>query len=222
MLSKLIEMLFGTEEKPPKQKEKLPNKQEPEVKNLEKNFDEKYANKTDLEMCEELWNKSDDELSFEEEFYKLGLTLNNERQTMQERAIQELMNGNYQILSNEHQNPYKELINFTLIIFINWNPSKKHFVITEIALRFPIMYRYILREVFLKNPLFVNNDPIQIEDTEINKIEAFEEFIHFIEYYFGENPDKESRDVSIKQWFKILYSDVIYTVEGYLRARNNS
>lgn len=122
-------------------------------------------------------------------------------------AIEQLIDNNYQILTDESGNPFKELINFTLQYFEKYFKNKS--AEAEILLRsaFPIMHQFILREISKQQ------NTISIE-TNFNEQKAYDEFLVFCKNIFCSlYPDKNERDIQIRKYFKINQNDLIRFIE---------
>lgn len=143
----------------------------------------------------------------------LGKTLHSERLNGRSLAIQELINNKYQILPDEHGNPFKEIINFTIKYFgkyITDKPSEAKRLLKE---AFPIMHLYIYRHISNQQNII----PINKYDDQI----CFDEFLDFCKSLFITlYPDKTMRDKEIKQHFKIMQNSLIGFIEEEIDVIN--
>jgi len=177
----------------------------PEVKEL--SIDELYSNMTDDEISSPIIEKDEEEITSDELFIKLGMTLHNEHLYGRSLAIKEMLNNSYQILNDEYENPFKELINFTLLYFENYAKDKKEDADKLLISAFPLMHQFIYRQIFKQN----NNIPV-VSDFDEQK--AYDEFLLFCKNVFlSLYPDKVIRDRQIKLHF-VLGNDLIHFIEN--------
>lgn len=178
----------------------------PEVKEL--SIEELYPNMTDEEIWSAILEKDEDELTSDELGIKLGMTLHNEHLYGRSLAIKELLNNSYQILNNEYGNPFKELINFTLLYFENYTKDKTVEADNLLKSAFPLMHQFIYRQVFKQN----YNIPIV---SNFDEQKAYDEFLFFCKNVFlSLYPDKDIRVRQIKGHFKVLGNDLINFIEN--------
>ena len=126
----------------------------------------------------------------------------------QSLALNELVRGEYQILEDEAKNPYKELINFTLLYFsncVNKNPLSAERLL---ILYFPYLRYYIKREITkLTNYQTIPNS-LKVEGTFSEK-RAMKELIEFIKWYFTKHcSNKIIREHQLKKHFKYMHKKI--------------
>jgi hypothetical protein len=123
-------------------------------------------------------------------------------------AIKELLNNNYLPLENEHGNPFKELINFTLRYFENYIKENPVEAVVQLSRSFPLMHQFIHRQITK------HDDTILIED-DFNEQQAYDEFLIFCKSYFCSfYPVKNERNLQIRRYFNIKANDLIQFIEG--------
>lgn len=138
---------------------------------------------------------------------KLYYTINDEYERGRSFAIRELMNNQYNIQINEHGNPHKEFINFTLNYFVNYfseNPIDAELLLND---EFPTMSPFIKKYI-------LNHQDITINESPLNEQISYNEFLLFCKKQFCLlYPEKIIRDEEIKNQF-ILHSDLIRFIDG--------
>lgn len=163
--------------------------------------------------CEDL---SEDELIFYENpewdyvksFAELGFTLHREQLYGRSLAIRELIQNQYEVLLDEHGNPFKELINFTLNYFEQYLLNKPNEAESLLIQCFPIMHKYICRQILQERA--INDNDINIDEQK-----AYDEFLEFCKKVFCSlYPEKSTRDLKIRQHFQILANDLISYIEN--------
>ena len=178
----------------------------PEIKEL--SIEELYPNMTDDEIWMAILEKDEDELTSEELGIKLGMTLHNEHLYGRSLAIRELLNNSYQILNDEYGNPFKELINFTLLYFERFNVEKPDEANKLLRSCFPLMHQFIYRHISKQQ----NTNVIE---NKFDEQKAYDEFLDFCKNVFiSLYPEKDIRDGQIKRHFKILSNDLINFIEN--------
>ena len=148
------------------------------------------------------------EYDFVKSFAELGFTLHREHLYGRSLAIRELIENRYQVLSDEHGNPFKELINFTLKYFDKYFVEKP--IEAEKLLRdtFPTMHLYIKRQISNQQNEINNSIPFDEQN-------AYDEFLFFCKKAFCSlYPDKSIRDEQIKHHFKIFHNDLIQFIDA--------
>ncbi len=180
---------------------------------------EKYPNLNAEELFWLLENKdlNEEELTVEERNFlddngwsNLALTLERENSKARNLSIQELISNDNKSLSNEHGNPYKELINFTLFYFESFYRENSDDAENSLLSSFPTMHFYIKRKIFnLQNDLPIEQ-PI---DEQI----SYDEFLIFCTHYFSRvYPNKKNRDKQIKLHFTIMSDSLIDNIDSEL------
>ena len=189
----------------------------------EKPFEEIYQGKTDSEIISELFEKDEDALTSEELSFKLGITLHNEHTHGRLLAIKDLVNETYHILRDEYGNPFKELINFTLLYFANERFRNQQEIENIIRHYFPIMEIHLINKINLINPdLHLDINFKNNKDEILDEQKGYDEFLDFIYLQFTKSfPDKTSRDKAIMKNFKIFGRDLIAFIESELNSTNN-
>lgn len=174
--------------------------------NKEKTLDELYPNMTDNEVWNSITEKDEDNWTIEEEDFNLKMIFYNEHKLGRSKAINELVNCNYKFAVNG--NPFKELINFTLIYFENnYNKNPTH-VEKIIKNSFPNMHLFILQQISLNKYVITNKNYFDEQ-------KAYDEFLIFLQNLFcSKFPDKIIRDEQIIKNFKILHNDLIKFIEN--------
>lgn len=191
------------------------NLQSENLKENEKTLEELYPGKSNDEIWTELIEKDDDDLTGEELSFKLGMTLHNEHIYGRSLAIKDLVENKYQILSDEYGNPFKELINFTLLYFANGKFANKEELLNIIQGHFPIMNSHLIRQLNLLNQNLQLETDLK-NDTVINLDEqkGYDEFLDFTCKLFAQSfTDKNLRDKAIRNNFKIISSDLISFID---------
>jgi hypothetical protein len=158
-------------------------------------------------------------------FWKRGETLADvlylEFMRARKLAIIEFIENRYEILENESGNHYKEVINFTILYFVNADIRKKEQIEVVIFQHFPTMGLYLLQTINLLN----NDFQFKIDTNHnINLIldeqEGYEEFLNFIFVLFTSiYKEKKVRDNSIKRNFKLMGNGIITYIESELENR---
>lgn len=180
----------------------------PEVKEL--SIEELYPNMTGDEIWSSILEKDEDELTSDELGIKFGMTLHDEHLYGRSLAINELLNNSYQIFDDEYQNPFKELINFTLLYFENYTNDKTVDADNLLISAFPLMHQFIYRQISKQN----NFIPVV---SNFDEQKAYDEFLLFCRNVFlSLYPDKDIRDRQIKLQFKVLDNDLINFIENEL------
>jgi len=137
---------------------------------------------------------------------KLYYTINDEYERGRSLAIRELMNNQYNIQINEHGNPHKEFINFTLNYFMKYfseNPIDAELLLND---EFPTMSPFIKRHI-------LNHQDITINESHLNEQISYNEFLLFCKKQFCLlYPEKIIRDEEIKNQF-MLHSDFIRFID---------
>lgn len=152
----------------------------------------------------------EDELNFESPGWGwsgLANTFYNETLYSRSLAIKKLVGNGYKIQDPESDNPFKELINFTLNYFEKYfidKPSDAERLLIE---AFPIMHIYIKR--------YIRKSQVEVMlEDHPDEQKAYDEFLDFCEKIFCSLfPDKVQRDEQIKKHFKILHYDLIKYIE---------
>ncbi len=148
------------------------------------------------------------EWEFIKSIAELGFILYREHQYGKSVAINELIEGYYQIHLDEHQNPFKELINFTLKYFDRFfveNPIEAEKLLKH---SFPTMHLYIKRQISTQKSEITSRVPIDEQ-------RAFDEFLIFCKNAFCSHyPDKTIRDERIKYNFKIFHNSLIQFIDA--------
>lgn len=141
-------------------------------------------------------------------FAEFGFTLNRERQCLKSISIKELIDNRYQIYPEEKENPYKEIINFTLIYFEKYfikEPMEAKQILSD---EFPTMHLYIKRQISNQNDGMITH--IQVDEEN-----AYNEFLIFCKNFFcSYYPDKSIRDAHIKNHFKVCQNDLIQFIDA--------
>ena len=180
---------------------------------------EKYPNLNAEELFWLLENKdlNEEELTVQERNFlddngwsNLALTLERENAKARNLSIQEFISNEYKSQSDEHGNPYKELINFTLFYFESFYSKNSEDAEKSLLGSFPTMHFYIKRKIFnLQNDL-PNKQHI---DEQI----SYDEFLIFCVNYFSiEYPTKKNRDKQIKSHFNIISDFLIEIIDSEL------
>ena len=180
---------------------------------------EKYPNLNAEELFWLLENKdlNEEELTILERIFlddnrwsNLALTLERENVKARNLSIQELISNEYKSLSDEHGNPYKELINFTLFYFESFYRKNSNDAEKSLLSSFPTMHFYIKRKIFnLQNDL--------LNKQHIDEQISYDEFLMFCVNYFSiEYPTKKNRDKQIKLHFNIMSDRLIEIIDSEL------
>lgn len=178
------------------------------------NYQEKKNNFDLFEKDINEW--SDDELQ-----NQLASTLYKEKLYGRSEAIKELMSLNYQILPDEGTNPFKELINFTILAFENvfkFNIDKT--VIEYVQNHFPEMYMYIFMEIKRRNPkLFFETK--SYERRSVNVEACYDEFIDFVCNYFKSiYPIESDRRKELSKYFKYNVSGIMLCIQTEMNKQS--
>ena len=173
---------------------------------------EKYPGMDEEELYWLLENKenNDEELTNEEKKFledegwaQLGRTLHREHLYGRSLAVRELINNNYLTLPDEHGNPFKELINFTLQYFEKYIKDKPVEAENQLRSAFPLMHEFIHRQISKQQ------NSISIENN-FDEQQAYDEFLDFCKTALCSlYPEKNERDLQIRQHFKIFHNDLI-------------
>ena len=136
-------------------------------------------------------------------------------------AIRELIDNEYQILDDEYGNPYKELINFTILYFVNRKFTNKEELLNIIQRDFPIMNSYLIRQINLLNQnLQLHADFKNDTILDFDEQKAYFEFKDFICKYFTTNfNEKILRDKAIRKKFKYLGDNLISYIESDIEIK---
>lgn len=136
-------------------------------------------------------------------------------------AIRELIDNEYQILDDEYGNPYKELINFTILYFVNRKFTNKEELLNIIQRDFPIMNSYLIRQINLLNQnLQLHADFKNDTILDFDEQKAYFEFNDFICKYFTTNfNEKILRDKAIRKNFKYLGDSFISYIESDIEIK---
>lgn len=180
-----------------------------------KNYVEKKINNPDYFI-------SQDQIFYDETgMNELAEILCNEHNYAISLAIKELVQNKYTILKEEYGNPYKELINFTLLYFTSKAFISNEFLLKTIQKYFSIMGSYLIRQLNIIDPsIQFHSDLNNLINDNLDKQKGYDEFLNFAYIQFiSKYPDKELRDSAIRNSFKfsgsglILYIDKKYTNE---------
>ena len=173
---------------------------------------EKYPGMDEEELYWLLENKenNDEELTNEEKKFledegwaQLGRTLHREHLYGRSLAVRELINNNYLTLPDEHGNPFKELINFTLQYFEKYIKDKPVEAENQLRSAFPLMHEFIHRQISKQQ------NSISIENN-FDEQQAYNEFLEFCKTVLCSlYPEKNERDLQIIRHFKILHNVLI-------------
>lgn len=183
------------------------------------------------EEDDEFWEEfSEDEKIFYKnpkwEFLKsltqFGFCMHHENLHGRSLAIKDLVENNYQILSNEYQNHFKELINFTLVYFANEKFSNNDKLLNIIELHFPIMSPYIIRQINQMNPnLQLYFDINNGNDVNFDYQNGYDEFLDFSYKIFTQSfPDENIRNRVIRDAFKHLGNSLISYINTECENKN--
>lgn len=177
---------------------------------------EKYPDMDEEELYGFLENKenNDEELTNQEKKFledagwtQLERILHREHLSGRSLAIRELINNNYLPLSDEHRNPFKEQINFTLQYFEKYSKNKPIEADKLLRTYFPLMHKFILRQIYKQQ------NTIAIENN-FDEQMAYDEFLVFCKNVLCSlYPNKNERDLKIKQYFKISYNGLIQFID---------
>lgn len=178
---------------------------------------EQYPEMDEEELYWLLENKenNDEELTDEEKKFlddrgwaQLEKILHHEHLNGRSYAIRELLNNNYQTLPNEHRNPFKELINFTLQYFEKYIEDNPVEVVNQLRISFPLMHKFIHRQISNQQ------NSISIENN-FDEQKAYDEFLIFCKNVLcSDYPNKNERDLQIKLRFKTFYNDLIHFIDA--------
>jgi hypothetical protein len=148
------------------------------------------------------------EWEFLKSFADLGWALHRENLSGRSLAVRELIENRYQVLLDEHGNPFKELINYTLMYFDRFFYEKP--IEAEKLLRdsFPTMHLYIKRQI--------SNQQNEIHTKIlVDEQKAYDEFLVFCSITFSSlYSDKRVRDLQIIRHFKIFHKDLIRFIDA--------
>lgn len=199
------------------------NLQSEMIQEKEKTLEELYPEKSLDEIWFTLMEKDDDDLTGEELSFKLGMTLHNEHIYGRSSAIIELVENRYQILQDEYGNPFKELINFTLLYFTNGNFTNKEELLNIIKVHFPIMSTPLIRQLNLINPnLQLHTDYKNDTIIDLDEQKGYDEFLDFAYKLFTQSfTDIELRNNAIRNNFKIFGSDLISFIDTENEKKSN-
>ena len=174
----------------------------------EKTLEVMYPNMTDEEIWDAIAKKNEDEWTYEEEDFNLRMILNVEFESGRSKAIKELIHFKYKIKINEFENPFKELINFTLYYFKSHYIEQPIETLTLLENVFPIMNQFIFREI-------TNNRSLINIESDFDYQNAYDEFLIFSKnYYCSKFSDKLIRDKQIKKEFKLTHNGFINFIEN--------
>lgn len=147
------------------------------------------------------------EWEFLKSFAELAFTLHREHIYGKSLAIKELIENRYQILLDEHGNPFKELINFTLKYFDRYFVEKPIEAEKLLIDTFPTMHLYIKRQISIQQNEITNSIPIDEQN-------AYDEFQFFCKNAFCSlYPAKSIRDEQIKLHFKNFHNALIQFID---------
>jgi hypothetical protein len=173
---------------------------------------EKYPGMDEEQLYWLLENKenNDEELTNEEKKFledegwaQLGRTLHREHLYGRSLAVRELINNNYLTLQDEHGNPFKELINFTLQYFEKYIKDKPVEAESQLRIAFPLMHEFIHRQISKQQ------NSISIENN-FDEQQAYDEFLDFCKTVLCSlYPEKNKRDLQIRRYFKIFHNELI-------------
>ena len=106
-------------------------------------------------------------------------------------------------LPDEHGNPFKELINFTLQYFEKDIKDKPVEAENQLRSAFPLMHEFIHRQISKQQ------NSISIENN-FDEQQAYYEFLDFCKTVLCSlYPEKNERDLQIRRHFKIFHNDLI-------------
>ena len=180
-----------------------------------KKYVEKKINNPDYFIPE------DQILNEETSLYGLAEILHDESNYACSLAIKELVENKYTILKEEYTNPYKELINFTLLYFTSGNFENSETRLEAIQKYFSIMGNCLIRQLNIMNPSIpfhseFNNLTIDSFDEK----KGYDEFLNFAYILFiNKYPDKELRDNAIRNSFKFSGSGLILFIDKKLENK---
>jgi hypothetical protein len=161
-------------------------------------------------------NVNKDEESIEEVLGDLSIVLNREHLYGRSLAIKELLKNDYKIMENESANPFKELINYTLLFFATQS-FKDQDPIQLIKIYFPIMSENIITHVTRLSPQIMIKKMISStpQNYVLDEQKGYEEFVNFVCVVFqNSNLDKENRNSTIRKQFKIMGNDIISLLDN--------
>jgi hypothetical protein len=177
---------------------------------------EKYPNidKEELYWLLEKKEENDEELTNEEKNFlenegwaQLSKTFHREHIRGRSLAIRELINNNYFSLRNEHGNPYKELINFTIRYFEKFLEERPVEAVNLLKIAFPLMHQFIYRHITKQEK------SISLENN-FDEQEAYDEFLDFCKNVLCSlYPEKKERDIQIRHHFNIFHNELIQFIE---------
>ncbi len=161
-------------------------------------------------------NVNKGEESIEEILGDLSIVLNSEHLYGRSLAIKELLKNDYKIMENESANPFKELINYTLLFFASQS-FKDQDPIQLIKTYFPIMSENIITHVTRLNPQIMLKKMISStpQNYVLDEQKGYDEFVNFVCVVFqNSNLDKENRNNTIRKQFKIMGNDIISLLDN--------
>jgi acyl carrier protein len=162
----------------------------------------------------------EDQIFKEETFlYGLAKILHHESNYGCSLAIKELVENKYIILQEESGNPYKELINFTLLYFTSGKFTDNEILIKTIQKYFPIMGNYLIRQLNIIDPsIQFHSDFNDLTIDNLDEKKAYDEFLNFAYILFvNKYPNKELRDNAIRNNFKSLASGLMLFIDEKLK-----
>jgi hypothetical protein len=167
----------------------------------EKTLEELYPNMTDDEICAAILEKEEDELTTLEIKIKFYLVVQKERNRARSVALKDSFNLNEQKF--ETDNPYKELIYFTLNYFDELNAENPSETKELIISSFPLMKDSIIS--------YISKDQsVNTSEWDFDEELAYNEFKNFCANYFLTRYQNEQiRNQEIKKHFKLAHADFI-------------
>ena len=180
-----------------------------------KKYVEKKINNPDYFIPE------DQILNEETSFYGLAEILHDESNYACSLAIKELVDNKYIILQEESGNPYKELINFTLLYFTSGEFTNNEILINTIQKYFSIMENYLLRQLNIINPsIQFHSEFNNLNIDNLDEKKGYDEFLNFAYILFiNKYPDKELRDNAIRNSFKFSSRGLILFIDKQLENK---
>lgn len=161
-------------------------------------------------------NVNKDEDSIEKILGDLSIVLNSEHLYGRSLAIKELLKNDYKIMEDEFANPFKELINYTLLFFATQS-FKNQDPIQLIKTYFPIMSDNIITHVTRLNPQIIIKKMISStpQNYVLDEQKGYDEFVNFVCVVFqNSNLDKENRNNTIRKQFRIMGNDIISLLDN--------
>lgn len=141
------------------------------------------------------------------DFACFGFSIDREQRYLKSAAIQQLIERRYHIHVDEYDNPFKELLNYSLKYFKRYfaeNPSQADILIKE---SFPLMYPYIKRQLFIEQKEIIH-------EVQMDEQNAFDEFLFFCKNTLCKlYPDKRDRDEQIRHHFKNFHQSLIQFID---------